>query len=105
MSEPQQQRPTLEDMVAAGRAFEQRMRAAQAELGQALVTGRSVDGTVVVLASGLGQVKAVRVSPAVFDRRDLTGLQDAIVQSIRAAGANAAALAGEKMGAIEINVH
>ncbi|KXK60072.1 hypothetical protein AWW66_20870 [Micromonospora rosaria] len=103
MSEPQQ--PTVEDLVAAGKAFEQQMRTAQAQLGNALVTGRSADGTVVVLASGLGQVKAVQVNPVVFDNRDAAALQDAIMQSIRAAGANAAALAREKMGPIEINLH
>ncbi|MEV0395559.1 MULTISPECIES: YbaB/EbfC family nucleoid-associated protein [Polymorphospora] len=103
MSEPQQ--PTIEELVAAGRAFEQRMRTAQVQLGHALVTGRSADGTVVVLASGLGQVKAVQVDPVVFDNRDVTALQDAIAQSIRAAGANAAALARDKMGPIEINLH
>ncbi|MFE0590090.1 YbaB/EbfC family nucleoid-associated protein [Micromonospora echinospora] len=100
-----QQQPTREEMIEAGRAFEQRLRSAQASLEQALVTGRSVDGTVVVLASGLGQLKAVQVSPAVFDTRDVAALQDAITQSIRAAAANAAALAQEKMGAVEINLY
>lgn len=99
------QQATREELVAAGRAFEQRMRSAQASLENALVTGRSADGTVVVLASGLGRLKAVQVSPAVFDSRDVTALQEAITQSIRAAGANAARLAQEKMGAVEINLY
>lgn len=104
MSQPPQQ-PTLEQMVEAGRAFEQHLRTAQANLERALVTGHSEDGTVVVLASGLGQLKAVQVSPAVFDDRDLTALQNAIAQSIRAAAANASALAREKMGPVEINLY
>ncbi|MGX4655179.1 YbaB/EbfC family nucleoid-associated protein [Micromonospora sp. SCSIO 07396] len=102
MPQPQ---PTREELVEAGRAFERRLRQAQTSLEHALVTGRSADGTVVVLASGLGQLKAVQVSPAVFDTRDVTALQQAITQSIRAAAANAAALAGEKLGAVEINLH
>ncbi|WP_431923547.1 YbaB/EbfC family nucleoid-associated protein [Micromonospora wenchangensis] len=99
------QQPTREEMIEAGRAFEQRLRRAQASLGQALVTGRSADGAVVVLASGLGQLRAVQVSPAVFDTRDVTALQDAIAESIRAAAANAADLARQEMGAIEINLY
>lgn len=103
MAQPKQ--PTLNEMVAAGRVFEQRMRSAQSTLDHALVTGRSADGTVVVLASGLGQLKAVQVSPTVFDSRDVAALQNAITESIRAAGANAAALAREKMGPVEINLY
>ncbi|MFG1918535.1 YbaB/EbfC family nucleoid-associated protein [Micromonospora sp. NPDC048898] len=99
------QQPTRHEMIEAGRAFEQRLRSAQASLDTALVTGRSADGTVTVLASGLGQLKAVQVSPAVFDNRDTAALQDAIAQSIRAAAANAATLAQEEMGDVEINLH
>ncbi|WP_432898018.1 YbaB/EbfC family nucleoid-associated protein [Micromonospora matsumotoense] len=103
MSQPKQ--PTLDEVVRAGRMFEQRMRSAQASLDRALVTGRSADGTVVVLANGLGQLKAVQVSPTVFDGRDVAALQNAITESIRAAAANAAVLAREKMGPVEINLH
>ncbi|WDZ83733.1 YbaB/EbfC family nucleoid-associated protein [Micromonospora cathayae] len=98
-------RPTREEMVEAGRAFAQQLHRAQASLDRALVTGRSADGTVVVLATGLGQLRAVQVNPVVFDRRDVAALQDAIAQSIRAAAANAAALAGQKMGPAEINLY
>ncbi|WBB80463.1 YbaB/EbfC family nucleoid-associated protein [Micromonospora sp. WMMD882] len=97
--------PTLADMIEAGRAYEQRLRGAQASLEAALVTGRSTDGVVVVLATGLGRLRAVQVSPTVFDNRDVTALQDAIAQAVRAAAANAAALSAEKMGPIEINLH
>lgn len=97
--------PTREELVEAGRAFERRLRQAQAGLGHALVAGRSADGTVVVLASGLGQLKAVQVDPAVFDTRDVAALQSAIAQSIRAAAANAATLAQEKLGMVEINLY
>lgn len=108
MAEPlpmAEQSPTLPELVEAGRAFEQRMRSAQAHLARAVVTGRSTDGTVTVLASGLGQLKAVRVSPTVYDDRAPEALQDAIAEAIRAAAANASALAREQMGAVEINLY
>lgn len=100
-----ERQPTLEEMIEAGRDFERRMRDAETNLAGAVVTGRSADGTVAVLASGLGQLKAVRVSPAVFEDRDVTALQDAILQALHAASANAGALAREKMGAVEINLY
>lgn len=97
--------PSLEEMMEAGRAYEQQLRAAEASLERALVTGRSQDGTVVVLANGLGKLRAVQVSPSIFEDRDLTAVQNAIAQSIQAAAQNAAALAREKLGPIEINLH
>jgi DNA-binding protein YbaB len=100
-----EQSPTLPELIEAGRAFEQRMRAAQADLARAVVTGRSADGTVAVLASGLGQLKAVQVDPAVYEQRAPAALQDAIAEAIRAAAANASALAQRQMGAVEINLY
>jgi DNA-binding YbaB/EbfC family protein len=85
--------------------LEDRMRKGQAELEKAVVTGRSQDGTVTVMASGLGKLHAVRVDPRVYEQRDIASLQNAIVEAMRAAGQNASTLATEKMGPVEISLH
>jgi len=97
--------PTYEELVAATQDYENRVRSAQQSLDMALVTGRSADGTVTVLANGLGKLKAVQVNPSIYDDRDVTALQNAIAQAIGAAGVNASRLAQEKMGPVEINLY
>ncbi|BCJ35644.1 hypothetical protein Athai_31470 [Actinocatenispora thailandica] len=92
-------------MLAAGRALEQRMRSAEAYLTAAEVRGRSDDGTVTVRASGLGRLRSVQVDPGVFATADTAALENAIAQAIRSAAANAAALARERMGPVEINLY
>ncbi|XVU28958.1 YbaB/EbfC family nucleoid-associated protein [Actinoplanes sp. CA-054009] len=97
--------PELEKLLADAQAFEQTMRDAQASLQQAIVTGRSSDGTVAVVAGGLGELKAVRVDPGVFEHRDADRLATAIAEAVRAAGDAARRLAEQRMGPIEINLH
>ncbi|XVV16094.1 YbaB/EbfC family nucleoid-associated protein [Actinoplanes sp. CA-131856] len=97
--------PEVEKFLADARAFEQRMREAQASLQQSIVTGRSADGTVTVIAGGLGELKTVRVDPTVFDHRDADRLATAITEAVHAAGDSARRLAEQRMGPIEINLH
>ncbi|MDY7085803.1 MAG: YbaB/EbfC family nucleoid-associated protein [Actinomycetota bacterium] len=95
----------MEEFFERAQAFEQQMRDAQGDLERSVVTGRSADGTVTVLATGLGKLQAVRVDPAVFEQRDAEALQEAIAQAVRAAAANAGRLAEQKMGPVEITLH
>ena len=97
--------PTFQEFIENAQRLEDRMRDAQGELERAIVTGRSQDGTVVVMATGLGRLQAVRVDPKVYDHRDVLLLQTAIAEAVRAAGENAGKLATEKMGPVEINLH
>ena len=97
--------PDMQEFFDQARAFEQSMRDAQSDLEKAIVTGRSADGTVTVMVSGLGKLKAVRVNPRVFDERDVDALQEAIAEAVHTAAANAGELAVQKMGAIEISLH
>ena len=97
--------PTFQEFIENAQRLEDQMRTAQSDLEKAVVTGRSADGTVVVMATGLGRLHAVRVDPRVFEQRDATALQNAIAEAIRAAGSNAEKLATEKMGPVEINLH
>lgn len=97
--------PEVHQFLDHARAFEQQMRDAQTDLEKAVVTGRSRDRTVTVLAGGLGKVLAVRVNPSVFDDRDAQALQNAITEAIRAAADKASKLAEQKMGPIEVTLH
>ncbi|GIJ50342.1 hypothetical protein Val02_72280 [Virgisporangium aliadipatigenens] len=97
--------PTFDEFMAHGRAVEDRLRSAQRDLSAAVVVGRSADGAVTVVANGMGRVHAVRVDPRILAEPDVTRLQAAIVEAIHAAGTNAARLAREHMGAIEVNPH
>ncbi|GID28802.1 hypothetical protein C8E87_8565 [Paractinoplanes brasiliensis] len=97
--------PGMEEFFERAQAFEQQMRDAQGDLERSVVTGRSADGTVTVLATGLGKLQAVRVDPAVYEQRDAEALQEAIAQAVRAAAANAGRLAEQKMGPVEITLH
>lgn len=97
--------PEIHQFLDHARAFEQQMRDAQTDLEKAVVTGRSHDRTVTVLAGGLGKVLAVRVDPSVFDHRDAPALQNAITEAIRAAADKASKLAEQKMGPIEVTLH
>ncbi|GAA2565529.1 hypothetical protein GCM10010435_42870 [Winogradskya consettensis] len=95
----------IQEFLDRAKVFEQEMADAQTDLGKAIVTGRSADGLVTVLASGMGKLHGVRVDPAVFDRRDVAALQTAIAQAVQAAADNAGTLAQQKMGPIEITLH
>ncbi|GAA2491355.1 YbaB/EbfC family nucleoid-associated protein [Winogradskya humida] len=95
----------IQEFLDRAKVFEQEMADAQTDLGKAIVTGRSADGSVTVLASGMGKLQGVRVDPAVFDRRDVAALQTAIAQAVQAAADNAGKLAQQKMGPIEITLH
>ena len=97
--------PDFQEFLQNAKAFEDRMRNAQMELERALVTGRSSDGTVTVLASGLGKLQAVQVDPRVFDERDVQRLQNAVAEAVRSAGASASKMAEQKMGPVEINLY
>jgi DNA-binding YbaB/EbfC family protein len=95
----------MQQFLDQAKAFEQQMRDAQTDLGKTVVTGRSADGTVTVLATGLGKLQGVRVDPSVYDRRDVQALQTAIAEAVQAAAANAGNLATQKMGPVEITLH
>lgn len=98
-------RPDFQEFLRNAQALEERMRNAQTELARSVVTGRSSDGTVTVLASGLGRLRAVQVDPRIYEERDVQRLQEAIAEAVRSAAGNAAQLAEEKMGPVEISLH
>lgn len=99
------QRPDFEELLASAQQFEERMRTAHASLATVTVSGRSADGTVTIVATGLGKLHAVRVDPKVFDQPDVNRLQEAIAEAIRAAGAHAAEVATQRLGPTEINLY
>jgi nucleoid-associated protein EbfC len=97
--------PSFQEYWDKAQELGQQMRGAQGELERSLIIGRSDDGTVRVVVSGMGKLSAVQVDPRVFELHNVQQLQDAIAQAIRAAGANAAAAAEAKMGPMEISLY
>lgn len=97
--------PDFQELLASAQAYEEQMRAAHGNLARVTVAGRSTDGTITVFATGLGRLQSIRVDPRVFDQADVNRLQDAIAEAIRAAGANAAEVATQRLGPVEINLY
>ncbi|MCM4083575.1 YbaB/EbfC family nucleoid-associated protein [Paractinoplanes hotanensis] len=54
-------------------------------LAHASATGRSADGTVTVVVSGFGDVRAVRVDPQALPLTEVEALEVAITQAVSAA--------------------
>ncbi|WP_051800036.1 YbaB/EbfC family nucleoid-associated protein [Catenuloplanes japonicus] len=103
MSDSEDQPPSVADLLAAGQALEERMRAAQRHLDRATVTGRSADGAVVVLASGGGELRSVRIDPSAIT--DVAALETAVAEAVRAAAAAAGRMASEWMGEVTIHLY
>lgn len=94
--------------MESAQRLEDRMRKDQKDQGdleKTVVTGRSKDGTVIAIATGLGRLQAVRLDPRIYQQRDLGSLQNAIVEAVRAAAESVTALVAEKRGPGEINLH
>jgi len=86
------------------RDFERRFAEAEAALAREKVSGSSKDGTVTLVASGLGVVREARIDPAVFDHRDVEKLQNAFVEALRATAAGASEAASARLGDAEITL-
>lgn len=100
-----QNAPSFDEYVQSGLDMQRALVAAQQELERAVVTGRSDDGSVIMVVNGIGKLQGVKISPAVFARGDAAALEAAVAQAVRNAGANASKLAEQKMGQVEITLH
>ncbi|MEV6694853.1 YbaB/EbfC family nucleoid-associated protein [Micromonospora sp. NPDC051196] len=56
----------------------------QRRLAAATATGRSTDGMVTIVVGGLGDVRAVRVDPRVLHLDEVTPLETAVTEALRA---------------------
>jgi DNA-binding YbaB/EbfC family protein len=75
-----------------------RLQQIQDELAQQSVSGTAGGGMVTVEADGKGQVRKVKIDPAVVNASDVEMLEDLVLVAVSEAQKKAAALAQEQMG-------
>lgn len=93
--------PDLQKFMERAERLQRRMLDAQDELARAVLTGQAGDGLVTVTVSGLGELKRVRIDPALFDRGSVEQLQDLIAEAIHDGAESVRQLATAKMGPVE----
>jgi nucleoid-associated protein EbfC len=75
-----------------------RLQQIQDELAQQTVTASAGGGMVTVEADGKGQVRSVKIDPAVVNAADVEMLEDLVLVAVTEAQKKAAALAQQEMG-------
>jgi DNA-binding YbaB/EbfC family protein len=75
-----------------------RLQQIQDELAQKTVAGSAGGGMVTAEADGKGQVRAIKIDPAVVNPADVEMLEDLVLVAVSEAQKKAAALAQEEMG-------
>lgn len=75
-----------------------KLQQVQDELAQKSVTATAGGGMVTVEADGRGQVKRVKIDPAVVDPKDVEMLEDLVLVAVSEAQQKAAQLAQDEMG-------
>ncbi len=80
--------------------MQNRMAKIQEELAQTTVTGNAGGDAVVVEMTGLKELKAIKLSPAVVDPEDIETLEDLLLVAVKQAMEKAEELSGQKFGAL-----
>ena len=75
-----------------------RLQQIQDELAQKTVVGSAGGGMVTVEADGKGQVRSIKIDPAVVNPADVEMLEDLVLVAVTESQKKAAALAQEEMG-------
>jgi DNA-binding YbaB/EbfC family protein len=75
-----------------------RLQQIQDELAQQTVSASAGGGMVTVEADGKGQVRSVKIDPAVVNAADVEMLEDLVLVAVTEAQKKAAALAQQEMG-------
>jgi DNA-binding YbaB/EbfC family protein len=75
-----------------------RLQQIQDELAQQTVSANAGGGMVTVEADGKGQVRSVKIDPAVVNAADVEMLEDLVLVAVTEAQKKAAALAQQEMG-------
>jgi len=85
-------------MLQQAQQVQGRLQEIQEELGKMTVTGSAGGGMVTVEADGRGQVRRVKIEPAVVNRDDIEMLEDLVLVACTDAQKKAAQLAQDQMG-------
>jgi hypothetical protein len=90
----------LGQMMKQAQQVQQRMQDMQAELERAEITGAAGGGMVRVTVSGKGEVRQVKLDPALLVPEDVEVLEDLILAACNDARGKIDALAAEQMAKV-----
>jgi DNA-binding YbaB/EbfC family protein len=88
----------MQQLMKQAQQMQKQLMSAQAELGEAQVTGTAGGGLVTATMTGTGELLTLQIDPKAVDPGDVETLQDLVVAAVRDAARAAAALTEEKMG-------
>lgn len=84
-------------MMKQAQQMQKKMGEMKAELEQREFEASAGGGKVVVVANGAGEVKSIRIDPAVVDPEDVEMLEDLVLSGVRQAIEQAKASSEEEM--------
>ena len=90
----------LGNMLKQAQSMQTRMAEIQEELQTVEVSGQSGAGLVQATVSGKGELRSLKLDPAVVDKDDIGVLEDLIVAAVNDARAKAEDVSREKMAAL-----
>lgn len=90
--------PDFSQLLQLGQQMQGRLTQMQTELAQRTVSGSAGGGMVTVTTDGRGNVRSVRIDPAVLDDGDAEMLEDLVVAAVSDAQRRAEALYKEELG-------
>jgi DNA-binding YbaB/EbfC family protein len=89
----------LNALLEQAKSMQEKMQAAQAELGKKSVTGQAGGGMVTVTVNGLLELTSIKLDPLCVDARDIKMLEDLITAATNQALREARSLAERELGA------
>ncbi|MBY5548003.1 YbaB/EbfC family nucleoid-associated protein [Rhizobium leguminosarum] len=87
-------------MMGKVKEMQAKMEQMQAEIAELTAEGKAGGGLVAVVISGKGELKSLKIDPALFKEDDVEILEDLIVAAHKDAKDKAEALAAEKTKAL-----
>ncbi|MCP8885233.1 YbaB/EbfC family nucleoid-associated protein [Devosia sp. XJ19-1] len=87
-------------MMKAAGEMKAKMETMQAELAELVVEGRSGGGMVVVSLSGKGDMRGIKIDPALLKPEDAEVVEDLIIAAVNDAKAKSEAEAQRKMAEV-----
>jgi hypothetical protein len=90
----------LANMMKQAQEMQARMQDMQERLGQAEVDGAAGGGMVRVTMTGKGEVRRLKIDPALVDPAEVEVLEDLVVAALADAKAKSEAMVAEEMGKV-----
>ena len=87
-----------QQMLREARKLQEKLARVQAELAAETVVGSAASGSVEITLDGHGDVKKVKIDPAVVDPEDVETLEDLISVALTDARSKVASLSQSRMG-------